>query len=70
MPAQWTGELVGKMHIYGVSCRELADRIGCSNKWLSMVINGHRNSKNAEQRFMAALPSGSRHPSCSMWRRV
>ncbi len=55
MPAQWTGELVGKMHIYSVSCRELADRIGCSNKWLSMVINGHRNPKNAERRFMAAL---------------
>lgn len=55
MPAQWTGELVGKMHIYGVSCRELADRIGCSNKWLSMVVNGHRSPKNAEQRFNAAL---------------
>ena len=55
MPAQWTGELVGKMHIYSVSYRELADRIGCSNKWLSMVINGHRSPKNAEQRFNAAL---------------
>lgn len=55
MPAQWTGELVGKMHIYGVSYRELADRIGCSNKWLSMVIHGHRSPKGAEQRFNAAL---------------
>ena len=41
MPAQWTGELVGKMHNNRVSSQELAAKIGCSTKWLSMVLNGH-----------------------------
>lgn len=55
MPAQWTGELVGKMHNNRVSSQELAVKIGCSTKWLSMVLNGHCSPKGAEQRFNAAL---------------
>lgn len=55
MPAQWTGELVGKMHNNRVSSQELAAKIGCSTKWLSMVLNGHCSPKGAEQRFNAAL---------------
>ena len=50
MPAQWTGELVGKMHNNRVSSQELAAKIGCSTKWLSMVLNGHCSPKGAEQR--------------------
>ena len=28
MPAQWTGDVVGKMHIYGVSIRDMASFMG------------------------------------------
>lgn len=55
MPAQWTGNLVGRMHNSRISNRELADKLGVSNKWVSMVLNGHRSPKDAEQRFNAAL---------------
>lgn len=55
MPAQWTGNLVGRMHNNRISNRELADKLSVSNKWVSMVLNGHRSPKDAEQRFNAAL---------------
>ena len=55
MPAQWTGELVGRMHNNRGSAQQLAAKIGCSTKWLSMVLNGHSSPKDAEQRFNAAL---------------
>ena len=55
MPAQWTGNLVGRMHNSRISNRELADKLGVTNKWVSMVLNGHRSPKDAEQRFNAAL---------------
>ena len=55
MPAQWTGNLVDRMHNNRISNRELADKLSVSNKWVSMVLNGHRSPKDAEQRFNAAL---------------
>lgn len=55
MPAQWTGDLVGKMHNNGVAKVELANKLGVTKAWVSMVLNGHRSPKDAEQRFNAAL---------------
>lgn len=55
MPAEWTGEVVGKMHVNGVGAKELARSMGINDKYLSMVLNGHRNPPNAEERIKAAL---------------
>lgn len=55
MPAQWTAELVGKMHLYGISAKQLAVEAGWHEKYLSAVMNGHRNPKEAEQKLTAAL---------------
>jgi hypothetical protein len=43
------------MHNNRISNRELAGKLSVSNKWVSMVLNGHRSPKDAEQRFNAAL---------------
>lgn len=55
MPKKWTGNLVGLMHDEKVSFSELADELGVTNRYVSMVLNGHREPEGAEQKFAAAL---------------
>lgn len=55
MPAQWTGELIGEMHIRGVTMKQLAAEVGWHEKYLSVVMNGHKDPKGAEAKLRAAL---------------
>ena len=55
MPAQWTGRLIGEMHLNGVTAKELAVEAGWNPKYLSVVLNGHREPKGAEQTLRDAL---------------
>lgn len=55
MPAQWTGDLIGKMHLAGVTAKQLAAEVGWNEKYLSVVLNGHRQPRNAESKLRAAL---------------
>lgn len=55
MLAQWTAEIVGQMHLYGISHKELASEVGVHPKYLSMILNGHRDPKNGEERIRAAM---------------
>ena len=55
MPAQWTGDVVGQMHLYHITKRELADGLGVTPEYVSMVLNGHREPPGAEERFNKAV---------------
>lgn len=55
MPARWTGELLGEMHLKGITAKQLAAEVGWHPKYLSAVLNGHRNPKNAEKDLRGAL---------------
>lgn len=55
MPEHWTGDVVGKMHVNCISNDELASKLGYTKEYVSMILNGHRNPKNAEQTFQRAL---------------
>ena len=55
MPEQWTADIVGKMHLNGIRAKDLADEVGWNPKYLSVVLNGRRNPKEAEKKLMAAL---------------
>jgi AraC-like DNA-binding protein len=55
MPAQWTGEIIGKMHLNNITAKELSAQLGYNPKYVSTVFNGHRNPKKAEQKFRQAL---------------
>lgn len=55
MPAQWTADVIGEMHLNGISKRELAAEMGVTPEYISMVLNGHREPKNAEQTVRDAL---------------
>lgn len=55
MPKKWTGDLVGLMHTHSISNIQLANKLGVTDKYVSMILNGHREPKGAEKRFRAAL---------------
>ena len=55
MPGQWTGNLLGGMHLTGVTARHLAAEVGWDYRYFSAVINGHRTPKGAEAKLNAAL---------------
>lgn len=55
MPAQWTADVIGEMHLKRVSKKQLAEKLGVTPEYVSMVLNGHREPEGAEQRFKAAV---------------
>lgn len=55
MLAQWIGELVGQMHNHKISKSQLAEHMGVSREYVSMILNGHRNPAGARDRFCAAV---------------
>lgn len=55
MPAQWTANVVGEMHLMRISKRQLAEQMGVTPEYVSMVLNGHREPEGAESRFRDAL---------------
>lgn len=55
MPEEWTGRLIGDMHNAGVSRAEVARELGVSPAYVTMVLNGIRTPKGAEEKLRAAF---------------
>ncbi len=55
MPAQWTADLVGEMHLHKISALRLAKEVGWNPKYLSTVLNGHRTPAGAEKKLRDAM---------------
>lgn len=55
MPEKWTGDVVGDMHVAGITAKQLAQKMGVNEKYLSAVLNSKKNPKNAESKCKAAL---------------
>lgn len=55
MPAQWTADILGEMHLKGITMKRLAAALDWHPKYLSKVLNGHVNPKGAEEKIRAAL---------------
>ena len=55
MPAQWTADIIGKMHLNGLTAKQLADKLGWHPKYLSRVMNGHNTPAGAEEKVQKAL---------------
>lgn len=55
MPEQWTADIIGKMHLNCITAKQLAEQLGYNPKYISTILNGHRNPKRAEQKFQRAL---------------
>ena len=55
MPDKWTSDLIADMHVHRITRIQLADKLSYTQEYVSMVLNGKREPKNAEQVFRAAL---------------
>ena len=51
----WIETAVGKMHINKITQIELADCLGVTNDYVSMILNGRRSPKGAKERILTAI---------------
>lgn len=54
LPAEWTGELLGKMHNRRVSARDIANELGVTPAYVSQIFNGDKTPPDAKERLNAA----------------
>ena len=55
MPAQWTGSIVGEMHLYEIKVTELAAEANLNPKYLSTVLNSADTPKGSQEKITDAL---------------
>ena len=52
---KWIAEVVGLMHIHGISQTELAEKVGVLRPHINRILNGKETPKGAEERIKKAL---------------
>ena len=57
MPKPWTGKVVGTLHTQGISQGELADKMGVTEAYLSMILKSKREPPNIKNKVFEALKS-------------
>ena len=57
MLAQWIGDFVGRMHRHRITITQIAQEMGVTREYLSMILNGHREPPDIENRMNDALNS-------------
>ena len=53
----WIAEVVGKMHINKITQSQLAKKMGVTNDYIWMILNGKKSPKDAESRINSAIDS-------------
>lgn len=51
----WIGEVIGAMHLNHISNIALADRLGVTPEYISMILNGRKTPKEAETKIKTAI---------------
>lgn len=51
----WTGEIAGEMHINRITKKELAEHIGWTPEYVSMILNGRKKPTDAERKMRRAI---------------
>ena len=54
MIEKWCGDLVGKMFRNKVTRQDLADELGVTKQYISMLLNGERTTEGARERLEKA----------------
>ena len=55
MPEKWTGVLIGKMHNNRINRSDLAEELGVTEAYVSMVLNGKRKPDGIRRRMEDAV---------------
>lgn len=45
----WTGDVVGLMHVYGITREAIAERLGLSTDYIGMILRGKRCPTDARE---------------------
>ena len=57
MPEKWTGRLIGRMHNERVTYDDLAEELGVTKSYVSMILNSVRKPDGIQKRMEAAFES-------------
>lgn len=55
MPEKWTGTLIGIMHNENITYNDVAEKLGVSKAYVSMILNGSRKPRGIRKRFEEAI---------------
>ena len=55
MVEKWTGRLIGRMHNERVTYDELAEELGVTKSYVSMILHGTRKPAGIKERMEAAF---------------
>lgn len=55
MPQEWTADVVARMHMAKITIKRLAAECGYTPEYVSMVLNGHRDTEAAKATILSAL---------------
>lgn len=55
MAEEWTGRIVGLLHTHRITQAELAQEMGVTAVYVSMVLNGKKTAKGIDERMEAAI---------------
>lgn len=66
MPEAWTGNLIGKMHNKGITYDELAEEMGVTKSYISMILNGKRKPPGIRKRMECSLDSAIQRKSVAV----
>lgn len=55
MRDMWIADVIGRMHVSGITGKRLAKECGYTNSYLSTVLQGKKGNSNTRQRIMDAL---------------
>lgn len=55
MKPEWTGQMVGKMHVNGVTYEELGEELGIGKAYVCMILNGSREPDGVQEKFETAI---------------
>lgn len=55
MPEPWTGRVIGRMHNYNITMQELADRMGITRAYVSLLLNSKRNPPGIREKMESTV---------------
>lgn len=55
MPESWTGRLIGRMHNNEVTLDQLAERLGWTKSYCSMILNSKRKPRGIREKMETAV---------------
>ena len=55
MREEWTGEIIGRMHVEEITMQDMATEMQCTKSYVSRLLNGTRNPPKARERLENAL---------------